>query len=130
MKKKHTPMDLMILAAVLLLILGAFFKAHTLERTRQESVAFTYTMEIQAPSPDLTDALKEGDEVFDTQGKAAIGQIRSLASTENGIVLTLSAEGTPMEGGYRVGVYDVVPGYFSAFFTADAAWEGTVRAIE
>lgn len=130
MKKRCTKMDLAILAAVILLIAGVFVKTWTLRRNAQEPVPCTYSMELIDPTPGIADALTIGDTVYCNEGKASIGTISGIETADSRVVITLTAEGTPIEGGWRVGFYNILPGLNQDFFTKTAYWNGIVTEVQ
>lgn len=128
-KLKNTWVDFLVLAVIAALIIGAIVKFATLKRHEQEPLVFTYSMLVEDAGQPLADALQTGDAVFDIKGKASIGVISGVELADNGVVLTLTAEGTPIDGGCRVGVYNILPEYSGEFFTKYAIWDGVVTSV-
>ena len=120
MKKTLTKMDLWVLAVVLALVAGVFVRGRMLQRL-PENQAFTYQMEISNPDGDIA----PGDTVFCVAGKQSVGTVTGV----EGSVLTLQAEGFPIEGGWHTNVYDILPGFEFDFYTENASWYGIVTGI-
>lgn len=129
-KYKFTTVDVLVLAVVVLLIIGTFVKFGIRGASAAEPVEFSYTMEITNAPGALADILQVGDKVYDNAGKAAIGVISGIESSTDDINLTITAQGTEIDGGYRVGVYNITSEYCGTYFTKYAIWDGTVTLVD
>ena len=120
MKKSLTKMDLWVLAVVLALIAGIFVKAR-MTAAMPDTMPFTYQMELS----NVEGGIAPGDVVFCVTGKQPVGTVTAV----DGSVLTLQAEGFPIEGGWRTNVYDIAPGFEYDFYTESAGWYGIVTGV-
>lgn len=124
MKKQHTKMDILVLAVVLMLIAGVFVKARMVRR-QPETVPFTYQMILTQADGTIA----PGDTVLCMAGKQPVGIVTEVQTEVDRMVLTLRAEGFPIEDGYRTNVYDILPGFEDDFYTESASWYGIVTDI-
>lgn len=124
MKKQHTKMDLLVLAVVLALIAGTFVKDRMLRRLPEVS-SFTYQMELTDVEGDIV----PGDPVLCMAGKRPVGIVTEISTDGDRMVLTLAAEGFPIDGGWRTNVYDIAPGFEHDFYTETASWYGIVTGL-
>lgn len=129
MKKQHTKMDLLILAAVIALIAGVFVKGWALRRTAVESISFTYQMELIDPESGIADAIIPGDTVICEAGKQPVGIVVDVQTDGGLVVVTIQANGYPIDGGYRTNVYDILPGFRQRFYTDTAYWKGIITSF-
>lgn len=120
MKKRLTKMDLWVLAVVLALVAGVLVRAR-MTAAMPDTATFTYQMEIS----EAEGGIAPGDTVFCVAGKQPVGTVTGI----DGTVLTLQAEGFPIEGGYRTNVYDIQPGFEYDFYTETAEWYGVVTVV-
>ena len=124
MKKRLTKLDFWVLAVVLALVAGVFFKGRAVRRL-PESHPFTYQMEVSG----LEGEIVPGDNVLCHRGKQSVGIVTEVRTEDDRLVLTLEAEGYPIEGGIRTDIYDILPGFQEAYFTEAASWEGTILSV-
>ena len=124
MKKQHTKMDILVLAVVLMLFVGAFIKARMV-RNQPETVHFTYQMTLTRADGNIV----PGDTALCMAGKQSVGTLVELKTEGTQLVLILQAEGFPIDGGYRTNVYDILPGFEYDFYTDSASWYGIVTGI-
>lgn len=124
MKKQHTKIDLWVLAVVLMLFIGVFVRARMV-RSQPETVSFTYQMTLTQLDGDIA----PGDTVLCMKGKQPVGTVTEVRSDGGQLVLTLQAEGFPIDGGCRTNVYDILPGFEHEFFTESASWYGIVTGL-
>ena len=96
MKKQLTKMDFWVLAVVLALIAGVFVKGRVMRRLPEIS-SFTYQMELTEVEGDIA----PGDTVLCLAGKQPIGTVTEVQTEGDRLILTLQAEGFPIEGGWR-----------------------------
>lgn len=127
-EKQHTPMNYWILAVVLALIAGAFFKFRAVE-SLPEAEPFTYQMELVDPEPGIADTILPGDIVICEAGKQPVGTVTEVRSDAGVVVLTLRAEGFPIDGGWRTNVYDILPGFEYDFYTDSVHWYGIITTV-
>lgn len=127
-RKQHTPMNYWILAVMLALIAGVFFKLHGLDRL-PETAPFTYQMELIDPEPGIADTIISGDTVICEAGKQPVGTVAEVRTIEGQVVITIRAEGFPIDGGWRTNVYDILPGFEYDFYTDSVRWYGIVTGI-
>ena len=120
MKKQLTKMDLWVLAVVLALIAGVFVKGRVMRRLPEIS-SFTYQMELT----DVEGDIAPGDTVLCLAGKQPIGTVTEVQTEGDRLILTLQAEGFPIEGGWRTNVYDILPGFEDDFYTEIVAEDGS-----
>ena len=120
MKKQLTKMDFWVLAVLLALIAGVFVKTR-MTAAMPDTMPFTYQMELSNAEGDIA----PGDVVFCIAGKQSIGTVTAI----DGSVLTLQAEGFPIEGGWHTNVYDILPGFEFDFYTENADWYGIVTGV-
>ena len=121
-------MDYLVLAAVLTLIAGAFFKFRAVE-SLPEAEPFTYQMELIEPEPGIADMIIPGDIVICEAGKQPVGTVTEVRSDAGVVVLTLQAEGFPIDGGFRTNVYDILPGFEYDFYTDSVHWYGIITTV-
>lgn len=124
MKKQITKMDIWVVAVVLMLITGVFIKARMV-RSQPETTPFTYQMELLH----VDGTIVPGDTVLCIAGKQPVGTVTEVQKANERTVLTLQAEGFPIDGGYRTNVYDILPGFEFDFYTESASWYGIVTGI-
>ena len=134
MKKQLTKMDFWVLAVVLALIASVFVKGWAMRRLPEVS-SFSYQMELT----DLEGDIVPGDTVLCLAGKQPIGTVTKVQTEGDRLILTLQAEGFPIEGGWRTNVYDILPGFEDDFYTEiigeddsstkTASWYGIVTDI-
>ena len=124
MKKRLTKMDFWVLAVVLALVAGVFVKDRMLDQLPKPT-AFTYQMELTNVEGDLV----PGDSVLCNDGKRPVGIVTEISTDGERTVLTLAAEGFPIEGGWRTNVYDIAPGFENDFYTETASWYGIVTGL-
>ena len=120
MKKQLTKMDFWVLAVVLALIAGVFVKGRVMRRLPEIS-SFTYQMELTEVEGDIA----PGDTVLCLAGKQPIGTVTEVQTEGDRLILTLQAEGFPIEGGWRTNVYDILPGFEDDFYTEIVAEDGS-----
>lgn len=118
MKKRLTKMDLWVLAVALMLIASVFVKGEMMRRL-PDTVTFTYQMELSAAEGDIV----PGDTMLCIKGKQPLGTVTEVRPEGDRLVLTLQAEGFPIEGGWRTNVYDILPGLEDDFYTDRTSWE-------
>ena len=148
---KFTWIDGLILAVAVALIAGTCLKFFVLDTTsvNQEAVDFSYQIKITNVRQFTLDALKVGDTVYDDEGKGQVGTITDISFTDAvttatypdgsaakaavdgryDITLTLSAQGVPSGGTYKVGTYAIKVNQDTLYFTKYSTWTGTVIAI-
>lgn len=124
MKKRLTKMDFWVLAVVLALIAGVFVKTR-MTAAMPDTMPFTYQMELTDPDGEIA----PGDTVLCIVGKQPVGIVTEIRTDAEKLVLTLEAEGFPIEGGWRTNVYDILPGLEDDFYTESASWYGIVTGI-
>ena len=124
MKKRLTKMDFWVLAVVLALIAGVFVRTH-MTAAMPDTMPFTYRMELT----DVRGDVAPGDTVLCMAGKQPVGTVTEILSEGNRTVITLQAEGFPIEGGFHTNVYDILPGLEDEFYTDHASWYGIVTGI-
>lgn len=127
-KKQHTTMDLLVLAVVLALIAGVFFKFHALN-SLPERIPFTYQMELIEPEEGIAEAIIPGDTVTCEAGKQPVGVVTDVRTDGDLVVLTIQADGYPIDGGWRTNVYDILPGFRQRFYTDTAYWKGIITSV-
>ncbi len=120
MKNQLTKMDFWVLAVVLALIAGVFVKCRVMRRLPEIS-SFTYQMELSEVEGDIA----PGDTVLCLAGKQPIGTVTEVQTEGDRLILTLQAEGFPIEGGWRTNVYDILPGFEDDFYTEIVAEDGS-----
>lgn len=124
MKKQLTKMDFWVLAVVLALITGVFFKTR-MTVAMPDTMPFTYQMELSG----LEGGITPGDTALCMTGKQPVGIVTEVQTVDGQTVLTLEAEGFPIEGGFRTNVYDILPGFEDEFYTETASWYGIVTGL-
>ena len=125
MKKRLTKMDFWVLAVLLALIAGVFVRFRMVHRL-PETQPFTYRMELTEADGDIA----PGDIVRCMKGKEPVGTVTQVQTAEGLWILTLQAEGFPIDGGWHTGVYDILPGLEEEFYTENAGWYGIVTGID
>lgn len=133
MKKKHTKMDILVLAVVLALIAGAFVRVWMVRRLPQ-TVTFTYQLTLIDPDEGVAAQIIPGEAVSCVFGKQSIGTVTQVQTGEEGVVLTLQAEGFPIEGGFHTNVYDILPDFQDEFYQLEygpdtVLWEGVITSV-
>ncbi len=150
-KHKFTWIDGLVLAVVLLLAAGAFVRLLVLNPAGDvsEITEFQYQLRIQGIRQCTVDALQVGDTVYDNAGKGNVGEIAEISVTpakglfyapdgtvqeteyesRYDVVLTLTASGTPENGGYQVGTYTLKQNQTSLYFTRYSIWNATIISI-
>ena len=111
MKKQLTKMDFWVLAVVLALIVGVFVKFRKVD-AMPDPQPFSYQMELTAVDGEIV----PGDRICCLKGKQPMGTVTEVRPEGDRLVLTLTAEGFPIEGGWRTLVYDVLPGLEDDFY--------------
>lgn len=151
-KHKFTWIDGLVIAVVLLLIVGTCVKFFAKDSTSvtQENVQFTYQLQIDDVREYTAQALQIGDTVYDNEGKGAVGTItdivvepaKTVYEAPNGeaveaemegrcdITLTLSAEGIPTGGTYKVGTYTLRANKSAVYFTKYSTWTASILSID
>lgn len=124
MKKRLTKMDFWVLAVVLTLVAGVFVRTR-MTVAMPDTMPFTYQMELT----DIEGDIAPGDTVLCVAGKQPVGIVTEVQTVGEETVLTLEAEGFPIEGGWRTNVYDIEPGFEYDFYTETASWYGIVTGI-
>lgn len=124
MKQRLTKMDFWVLAVVLALIAGMFVRTR-MTVAMPDTMPFTYQMELT----DVQGDIAPGDTVLCVAGKQSVGIVTGLSTDGEQTVLTLQAEGFPIEGGWRTNVYDIEPGFEFDFYTQTASWYGIVSSV-
>lgn len=124
MKKRLTKMDFWVLAVVLALIAGVFVRTH-MTAAMPDTMPFAYRMELTNVRGDVA----PGDTVLCMAGKQPVGTVTEVLSEGSRTVITLQAEGFPIQGGFRTNVYDILPGLEDEFYTDQASWHGIVTGI-
>ena len=66
-----------------------------------------------------------GDTVLCMAGKQPVGTVTEVLSEGDRTVITLQAEGFPIEGGFHTNVYDILPGFEDDFYTEIVAEDGS-----
>lgn len=152
--KKHrfSWIDGLIIAVVLVLIAGTCVKFLVKDKTSatRQTVSFTYELKISSVRQYTVDALQVGDTLYEEEGKGAVGTISSITTTpakatiylpdgtisegisdeRMDVVLTVTAEGYPEDGGYKVGTYHILVNSSTVYFTKYSIWNATVCAID
>ena len=105
---------------VLALIAVVFVKGRVMRRLPEIS-SFTYQMELT----DVEGDIAPGDTVLCLAGKQPIGTVTEVQTEGDRLILTLQAEGFPIEGGWRTNVYDILPGFEDDFYTEIVAEDGS-----
>lgn len=150
-KHKLNWVDGLVIAVLLLLVAGTCLKFLVMDTTAvgRETVPFTYQVRISGVRQYTVDALAVGDSLYEKEGKGYVGVIESvttepalsMAPYPDGtakdvpvegrfdVTVTVSANGTPDRGVYKVGTYGIRVGHASAYFTKYSEWEGTVVSL-
>lgn len=150
-KRKFTWIDALVILVAVVLIAGTFLKFFVKDTTSvtRESVPFTYQIKIESIRQCTIDTLQVGDTVYNNDGKGAVGTISAieiqpsttLFNAPDGtirrvekeerfnVILTLSAEGVPTGGTYKVGTYTLQVNESNLYFTKYSTWNATTYAI-
>lgn len=124
MKKRLSKMDIWVLAVVLALIAGVFVRGR-LVRRMPGTERYTYQMELS----DVEGSITPGDSVLCIIGKQSMGIVTDVRTEADRMVLTLEAEGFPIEGGIHTNVYDILSGFEGQFYTETASWNGIIISV-
>lgn len=150
-KHKFNWVDGLVIVVVLLLVAGTCLKFLVMDTTAvgRETVPFTYQVQISGVRQYTVDAIAVGDSLYEKEGKGYVGVIEhvtaepalSLALYPDGtakdvpvegrfdVTVTVTAEGTPDRGVYKVGTYGIRVGHATSYFTKYSEWEGTVVSL-
>lgn len=150
-KHKFNWVDGLVIVVVLLLAAGTCLKFLVMDTTAvgRETVPFTYQVRISGVRQYTVDAIAVGDSLYEKEGKGYVGVIESvtaepamsMAAYPDGtakdvpvegrfdVVVTVTAEGTPDRGVYKVGTYGIRVGHSASYFTKYSEWDGTVVSL-
>lgn len=148
---KFNWIDGLVIAVLLLLVAGTCLKFLVIDKTAvtREGVSFTYEVRIEGVRQYTIDALSEGDTLYESEGKGAVGVIESISSEpamttaaypdgttkeipiedRYDVTVTVSAQGIIDGGSYQVGTYDIGVGRQTGYFTKYSTWSGTIQSL-
>ncbi len=151
--KKHplTWIDGLVIAVLALLAAGTCVKflGKDTATAKEATQELTYVLEIQGVRQYTVDALAEGDTVYDSEGKGAVGVISAIemapaattisypdGTTSEGtledrldVYVTVTAQGCQENGAIRVGTYDIRVNGTNIYYTKYSTWSATVTEL-
>lgn len=128
MKKKHTKMDIWVLAVVLMLIAGIFVKGRMMDQLPQTDIYY-YQITLIDPEAGIAERIIPGDTVLCEAGKRPVGIVADVQTEGEDVIVTLYAEAFPIEDGIHTDVYDIVNGFRQRFYTDTAYWKGIITSV-